>query len=266
MKKLVNYQDIEKSANTIILDIRKPEEYAAGHLDKAINFLRTQMMNSDQNIASLIIDQFSFEKVLVEMGVNNDSKVYVYDARASYDSSFFWYVARVYGFDNVYIIDGGIDGIKFDGVDLVTQEFKSLGNGNIKLCKLNCKNFASLVDVITTDSVLLDVRGISEYSGQMIQSGSKKGGRIKGSINIDYIRCVDVKRGNRFYEVSKLSELLQPVMSEKGIVAYCQAGIRSALVIFVLIELLDYQKVKNYVGSWMEYSQYDLLAFEVDDA
>src|SRR5690606_40258138 len=43
------------------------------------------------------------------------------------------------------------------------------------------------------------------------------------------------------------------VTPDKDVVAYCRIGERSAHTWFVLHELLGYDKVRNYDGSWTEY-------------
>jgi thiosulfate/3-mercaptopyruvate sulfurtransferase len=43
------------------------------------------------------------------------------------------------------------------------------------------------------------------------------------------------------------------ITPDKEIVAYCRIGERSSHTWFVLRELLGYQKVRNYDGSWTEW-------------
>ena len=43
------------------------------------------------------------------------------------------------------------------------------------------------------------------------------------------------------------------VTADKAVTAYCRIGERSAHTWFVLRELLGYQDVRNYDGSWTEW-------------
>ncbi len=54
------------------------------------------------------------------------------------------------------------------------------------------------------------------------------------------------------------------VTKDKEIIFYCQSGTRSAHSVFVLAELLGYKKVKNYDGSWIEWSHDLELEIEMD--
>jgi len=54
------------------------------------------------------------------------------------------------------------------------------------------------------------------------------------------------------------------VGKEDPIIVYCHSGVRSAHTTFVLTQLLNYNNVKNYDGSWTEWSYYSDLPFELD--
>jgi thiosulfate/3-mercaptopyruvate sulfurtransferase len=47
------------------------------------------------------------------------------------------------------------------------------------------------------------------------------------------------------------------ITRDKEIIVYCQSGSRSSHTAFVLKELLDYPNVRNYDGSWIEWSYYN---------
>ena len=58
-----------------------------------------------------------------------------------------------------------------------------------------------------------------------------------------------------FKAADELRELYagKGVTPDKSVTAYCRIGERSAHTWFVLRELLGYQDVKNYDGSWTEW-------------
>jgi thiosulfate/3-mercaptopyruvate sulfurtransferase len=112
---------------------------------------------------------------------------------------------------------------------------------------------------INTRKPLVDVRSTEEFSGEMIhmkgypQEGASRGGHIPGAVNIPWSQATD-ENG-----VFKSPEALQYLFESKGItpdkeiITYCRIGERSSLTWFVLKYLLDYPKVKNYDGSWIEW-------------
>ena len=47
-------------------------------------------------------------------------------------------------------------------------------------------------------------------------------------------------------------------------IAYCHSGVRSAHTSFVLTQLLGYNQVHNYDGSWLEWSSFEGAPVEKD--
>jgi len=106
---------------------------------------------------------------------------------------------------------------------------------------------------------LVDVRGPAEYSGQVIamvdypQEGAQRGGHIPGAKNIPWARAANTD--GTFKSAEELSALYtaEGVRPDNEVVAYCRIGERSSHTWFVLTQLLGFEKVKNYDGSWTEW-------------
>ncbi len=113
---------------------------------------------------------------------------------------------------------------------------------------------------------LIDVRTAREYSGKITKKGAAKGGRIPKSIHIDWVETIDHEGTKKFRthaELEKIYENIGASISDT-IIVYCHTGGRAAHTTFVLTELLGFENVKNYDGSWTEWSRLDDLPFEKD--
>nr|HPJ53883.1 rhodanese-like domain-containing protein [Flavobacteriales bacterium] len=51
---------------------------------------------------------------------------------------------------------------------------------------------------------------------------------------------------------------------EDTIITFCHSGVRSAHTAFVLREVLGFPHVRNYDGSWTEWSHFPELPAQVD--
>ena len=57
-----------------------------------------------------------------------------------------------------------------------------------------------------------------------------------------------------FKSTEELSEIYGKAVKPDGeVIAYCRIGERSSHTWFVLSQILGYDKVRNYDGSWTEY-------------
>jgi thiosulfate/3-mercaptopyruvate sulfurtransferase len=106
---------------------------------------------------------------------------------------------------------------------------------------------------------LLDVRSPQEFAGDLIappgyeQEGAQRAGHIPTAASIPWATAV--RDDGTFKSADELRELYESkgITPEKEVTAYCRIGERSAHTWFVLQELLGYEKVKNYDGSWTEW-------------
>jgi thiosulfate/3-mercaptopyruvate sulfurtransferase len=85
------------------------------------------------------------------------------------------------------------------------------------------------------------------------QEGAQRGGHIPTAQSIPWAQAVH--DDGTFKSADELRELYEGkgVSADKEVTAYCRIGERSAHTWFVLRELLGYETVKNYDGSWTEW-------------
>jgi thiosulfate/3-mercaptopyruvate sulfurtransferase len=106
---------------------------------------------------------------------------------------------------------------------------------------------------------LVDVRSPQEFSGELVappgyeQEGAARTGHIPGAQSVPWATAV--RDDGTFKSREELEEIYgaKGVTADREVRAYCRIGERSAHTWFVLRELLGYENVKNYDGSWTEW-------------
>jgi len=112
---------------------------------------------------------------------------------------------------------------------------------------------------------LVDTRMLDEYTGDMVKSPAPKGGRIPGAIHLDWGALVDFENGKALKSLKDMKYDFEQkgITPDKNIIVYCHTGTRSSHTYMVLKEVLGYPNVKNYDGSWVEWSSIDSLPTEI---
>jgi thiosulfate/3-mercaptopyruvate sulfurtransferase len=171
----------------------------------------------------------------------------------------YWYF-KLYGHQNVKLIDGGRKKWELDGRSLVsdavsrpaTQYTAQEQDSSIRAFR------DEVIDAIGAKN-LVDVRSPDEFTGKLaapahlIQEAAQRNGHIPTAINVPWSKAAN--EDGTF----KSDEELAALYAEAGIddsldtIAYCRIGERSSHTWFVLHELLGNENVKNYDGSWTEY-------------
>ena len=110
------------------------------------------------------------------------------------------------------------------------------------------------------DTVLVDVRSVKEYTGEITappeypMEHAQRGGHIPYAKNIPWATAVNDTDGT-FKSVNELKQIYETkeVTPDKDVICYCRIGERSSHTWFVLKYLLGYPQVRNYDGSWTEW-------------
>ena len=108
-------------------------------------------------------------------------------------------------------------------------------------------------------NTFVDVRSPAEFSGEVLapphlpQEQAQVPGHIPGAANVPWASTA--RDDGSFKSDEELTALYDGVGVTRGsdVIAYCRIGERSSHSWFVLHELLGYEKVRNYDGSWTEY-------------
>jgi thiosulfate/3-mercaptopyruvate sulfurtransferase len=106
---------------------------------------------------------------------------------------------------------------------------------------------------------MVDVRSPAEFSGEMLapphlpQEQAQVPGHIPGAANVPWATAA--REDGSFKSDEELTRIYGDVgvTGDKDVIAYCRIGERSSHTWFVLHEILGYDRVRNYDGSWTEY-------------
>ncbi len=103
-------------------------------------------------------------------------------------------------------------------------------------------------------SLVLDVRTEGEFSGKEGRECDKRRGRIPHAQWLEWTNFI--KDGKRFKTRSEMAAVLEETKLSKNrlmVVTYCHRGARAAAAYYAL-RSLGYRNVRNYIGSWHEWS------------
>ena len=232
--------------------------YQQGHIESAITFhWRDDLQDG---VIRDLISKEKFEALLSKSGISNDSTVILYGGNNNWFATYaFWYF-KVYGHQDVRLLDGGRKRWELDARPFVTAVPTRTATRYVATERDNSIR-AYRDEVIAAIGTLniVDVRSPAEFSGELAAPAHlpQEQGQIKGHIptakNIPWSKAAN--EDGTFKTDIELKELYvgAGVDLAKDTIAYCRIGERSAFSWFVLHELLGVANVKNYDGSWTEY-------------
>ncbi|MEA5359469.1 sulfurtransferase [Amycolatopsis sp., V23-08] len=232
--------------------------YDGGHIRGAVKF--DWRKDLQDGVRRDFVSKEGFEKLLSEKGISNDDRVILYGGNNNWFAAYAYWYFKLYGHDNVQLLDGGRKKWELDGRELNSDEVKrDTTDYKAKDQDLTLRAFRDEVVQSIGAKNFVDVRSPDEFSGKLLapahlpQEQSQVPGHIPGALNVPWAKVAN--EDGTFKTEGEIEELYkdQGIDAGKGTIAYCRIGERSSIAWFALHELLGYDDVKNYDGSWTEY-------------
>jgi thiosulfate/3-mercaptopyruvate sulfurtransferase len=245
--------------------------YDKGHIRGAVKIdWKTELQDP---VRRDFVDQTGFEQLLSGKGIANDDLVILYGGNNNWFAAYAYWYFKLYGHQNVKLLDGGRKRWELDSRELVkdvpsrpTTDYKA------KPQDLSIRAFRDeVVDAIGTKN-LVDVRSPDEFSGKLLapahlpQEQAQRGGHIPTARSIPWSKAAN--DDGTFKSDEELREIYTGAGVDlgKSTIAYCRIGERSSHTWFALSQLLGLSDVKNYDGSWTEYGSLIGVPIELGEA
>ena len=108
------------------------------------------------------------------------------------------------------------------------------------------------------------MRTREEFTGEIQKKGASRKGRIPTSILSDWANSIEYSGDKTIKDPETIRKLLasKGITKDKNVIIYCHSGVRSAHTTFVLTQVLGFENVSNYDGSWIEWSFNESLPIE----
>jgi len=262
---LVSTEWVQKNLNNpdvriVEVDYDPQTGYYQGHVRGAVLWDWRRDINDP--LTRDIVSKEGFASLCSRSGVSNDAHVVLYGDFNNWFAAFAFWVARLYGHEKLSLMDGGRKKWIAEEREL-TKDVPSYPPASYTVTRVRYEYRILLPDVrvrLGSPAVaLVDVRSPDEFTGKILAppeyptEHAQRGGHIPGAVNIPWARALN--DDGTFKPIEELRKLYEPtgITPDKEIITYCRIGERSSVTWFVLKELLGYQRVRNYDGSWSEW-------------
>ena len=274
---LLSVEDVKErlanSDNLVIFEISKSDKYHQGHLPGALQLWRPDYENNvDFPYEGMMATRPQMERLLGRHGVMDSTEIIIYDTKGSADAMRLLWILRSYGHPKAAVMDGGKTAWQQVQYPLSQEPLPVPVPTDYHFPEpASSLQIASMEDVLAaltdTNIIIIDTREPEEFMGKpylqqnqllYYKKGAFTSGAIPGAIHINWSDAVDLDGNHCFKSLQALQYNFtqKGVSPNKQIITYCQSGVRSAHTTFVLTELLGYPNVRNYDGSWIEWSYF----------
>ncbi len=237
--------------------------YQGSHIRGAVGF--DWKADFQDPVRRTFLGKEGFEQLVGGRGIGPDTHVVLYGGNNNWFAAYAYWYFKVYGHGRVSLIDGGRKKWELEGRELTDEPTKAepaayTASEPDDAIRARRDEVLQRFVGAPAGTALIDVRSPAEFAGEIVappsfpQEAAQVPGHIPGAASVPWGKSVNPDTGS-FLPVEQLRSLYEGVgvTGDREVVAYCRIGERSAHSWFVLHELLGYDAVKNYDGSWTEY-------------
>ena len=246
------------NANLVIVDVRKVEEYKAGHIPGAVNVVYGTWAVKKGDLLNELPAVDDLADAIGSAGIDQNSLVVIVGKTDKvpdqFDMTRVAWTLKYLGVPNVAILSGGQNQwlkeskpVLQDMTRPKEKEFAASVNKGLFVDK------ASLAGKIGK-ALVIDTRAPAFYEGKEKLPFVPKLGRIKGAVNLPVGQLYTPE--GLYKDKAALAALAQKAAGsdlDKEIIVYCDTGKTCTGWAFIMTDLLGYKDVKVYDGSSMEW-------------
>jgi thiosulfate/3-mercaptopyruvate sulfurtransferase len=260
-----------KDPKLVLIAVIKPVSFKLGYIPGSLNVWRPDYEPAKDEpypFGGMMLNRAEFEKFARTLGVDDDSKVVLYDEK--YDATRLWWAFYMYGKTDARVLDGGYQAWKAAGhdVDMAVFSPSSESTGDFVAKPRREALMASMDDVwrAKTDAEiqLWDTREKKEWTGEQLKKGAFRQGRIPWAKFLNWKEfkqpVAEGEQPTLFKDASGIKEVVSKHAMDpaKRHIFYCQSGVRTTTEMFALYLLgWDIDHLANYDGSWIEWSYHE---------
>jgi len=230
-------------------------EYLAGHIPGAQRFDVDAISDHSNPLPHMLPSAEQFAREVGALGVGDGMQIVLYDGLGLYGAARVWWTFRVFGTENVRVLDGGMPKWKAEGRPIEPGAAKPRAAKTFTP-KFNRAMVASIDDVqkvlLDKTAQVVDARSAERFRAEAPEPrAGLRGGHMPGSFNVPF---GEVLRDGRLKSQDEITAAFQKagVDLDKPVVTSCGSGVTAAILTFA-VEALGKGAGRVYDGSWAEW-------------
>lgn len=230
-------------------------EFAAARIPGAVFFNQDKIVAPGSELPHTIPSPADFARAAGDLGLAETDTIIVYDGPGMFTAPRVWWLLQIFGAANTYVLDGGFDSWKAQGLPIETGEPATLAPAefNVTFNSRAVTSFDGMRTIVEDrTSQIADARGAGRFTGvEPEPRAGMRGGHMPGARNVPFSTLTE---GGKLKPIKELRQVLEAsgLDLDRPVVTSCGSGVTAA-VITLALQSIGHRDNTLYDGSWSEW-------------
>ncbi|MGI2032370.1 3-mercaptopyruvate sulfurtransferase [Rhizobium panacihumi] len=229
-------------------------EYAGGHIPGAVFFDQDVIADHTTGLPHSLPSPEYFAEEIGKLGISEHDTIVVHDGPGFFSAPRVWWMLRTMGAENVYVLDGGLDGWKAENRPLETDLPEPVPTTFTPHFRQRRVTSFSEMRAVVDSGVrqVVDARGAGRFTGDEAEPrAGMRSGHMPGARSLP---ATSLSANGHFHDLATLKRMMDGagIDLSQPVVTSCGSGVTAA-VITLALESLGHTDNSLYDGSWSEW-------------
>ena len=230
------------------------QEYSEAHIPGAVYFDIDDIADTASDLPHMVPDAAKFSSRVRELGLGDGTRIVLYDNNRYSASARAWWMFRLFGHDDVAVLDGGLAKWRAEGRPVDDEEVNpSSAHFTARLNNLLLRDLEQMrANVMNKQELVIDARSSGRFAGTEPEPrGGLRSGHIPGSVCVPFLELIEADGTLASQDVLR-QRFANAGIDQQPLATTCGSGVTACTLALALYEI-GRKEVAVYDGSWTEW-------------